>query len=225
MENNVRDFLAFKRGEIKMPEHLAIRKEVTGPLFKSEFMERVTRTGLFPPLIMQLILASGVFWYGITQLDISITYGILYALGGFFLWSFAEYNVHRFLYHTESNSRWLFNLQHKAHSIHHQYPIDKTRLAMPPLPGLILASLFFSIFWLINSTYAFVIFPGFLIGYVTYISLHYAQHRVKSPIYGPWKALWKHHSLHHYKDPYAAYGVSTRFWDVIFGTMPEKLSK
>jgi len=208
-----------------MPEHLAIRKEISGTLFRNKFMERITRTGIFPPVIMHLAINTVLFWYGTTKLGIPLNYGIFIAIGGFVIWSFAEYNVHRFLYHTESNSRWLFNLQHNAHSIHHQYPIDPTRLAMPPLPGLVLSGLFFLLFWTINSIYVFVFFPGFMVGYLTYISLHYAQHRVKSPIYEPWKLLWKHHKVHHYVDPYVAYGVSTRFWDFVFGTMPAKKSK
>ena len=52
--------------------------------------------------------------------------------------------------------------------------------------------------------------------------MHYAQHRIRKPIYKPWQKLWVHHSYHHYKDPYTAYGVSTRLWDYIFGTMPPK---
>jgi len=205
-----------------MPEHLAIRKEISGFLFRSKFLERLTRTGIFPPIIMHLSINAFLFWYGIVRLGIPLTHGIIAAISGFIFWSFAEYNVHRFLYHTESNSRWLLNLQHNAHGIHHQFPIDPTRLAMPPVPGLVLSGLFFFVFWSINATYVFVFFPGFIVGYLTYISLHYAQHRVKSPMYGPWKSLWRHHHVHHYINPYTAYGVSTRFWDFIFGTIPEK---
>ncbi len=208
-----------------MPEHLEIRKEISGPLFENKFLERLTRTGIFAPIFLHLATSTFLFWYGITRLGLPLNHGMVAAVGGFIFWSFAEYNVHRFLYHTESNSRWLFNLQHKAHGIHHQYPIDPTRLAMPPVPGLVLSGVFFLIFWLISSTYAFVFFPGFMVGYLTYISLHYAQHRVKSPMYGPWKSLWRHHKVHHYVNPYVAHGVSTRFWDLMFGTMPEKRTK
>ncbi len=225
MEKNVEEYIAFKNGELKMPGHLAIRKEISRPLFKNKFMESLTRTGIFPPVIMHLVINATLFWYGITQLEIPVLPGIIAAVCGAIFWSFAEYNVHRYLYHTESNSRTLFNLQHNAHSIHHQHPIDPTRLAMPPLPGLVLSGFFFTIFWLINSTYVFVFFPGFMVGYMAYISLPFAQHRIKSPIYGPWESLWRHHQVHHYIDPYIAFGVSTRFWDFVFHTMPKKQSK
>ena len=222
MENNVEQYLAFKNGEIKMPNHLANRKEKSGTLFNNKFLESLTRTSIFSPIILHLTISSILFWYGTARLGIPINYALLTMMGGFIFWSFAEYNVHRFLYHTETNMGFLIKLQHNAHGIHHQYPIDPTRLAMPPIPGLILSGVFFLIFWLINSTYVFVFFPGFMLGYLTYISLHYAQHRVKSPKYGPWAALWKHHYVHHYINPYVAHGVSTRLWDFVFGTMPEK---
>ena len=205
-----------------MPQHLAFRKDLTGPLFKNKFLERLTRTGIFTPVILHLTISACLFWYGMYTFGLSVKSALFALAGGFVFWSFAEYMVHRFLYHTEANSKFLFNLQHKAHGIHHQYPIDPTRLAMPPVPGIMLSGIFFFIFWLIHPTYVFVFFPGFMMGYLTYISLHYAQHRIKSPKYGPWKALWRHHSIHHYIDPYSAYGVSTRFWDFVFRTMPKK---
>ncbi len=208
-----------------MPEHLTIRKARTGPLFKNKILEKFTRTSIFAPIALHLTTSTILFWYGTARLEIPFIHAMIAMALGFVFWSFAEYMVHRFLYHTESNQKSLFNLQHKAHGIHHQFPIDPTRLAMPPLPGLFLSSIFFLIFWLINHTYAFVFFPGFMIGYLGYISLHYAQHRVKSPKYGPWKALWKHHQVHHYVNPYVAFGVSTRFWDFVFGTMPGKRTK
>ena len=205
-----------------MPQHLSVRKEITRSLFTNKFIERLSRTNIFPPIIMHLAISTTLFWYGIVWVGIPVLQGIIAATCGFIFWSFAEYMVHRFLYHTESNSRALFNVQQNAHSIHHQHPIDPTRLAMPPLPGLVLSGCFFLLFWLVSSTYVFVFFPGFMVGYSAYISMHYAQHRIKSPIYGPWKSLWKHHKVHHYIDPYSAYGVTTRFWDFVFHTMPEK---
>lgn len=222
MEKNVEQYEAFRRGEIKMPDHLALRKEPTGTLFKNKFMEKLTRTGIQAPIIMHLTISSFLFWYGLSNYGIPVPRALLLIMCGFVFWTFAEYMVHRFLYHTESNSRFLFNLQHKAHGIHHQFPKDPTRLAMPPVPGLVLSGLFMLVFWLVLGSNALVFFPGFMLGYLTYISMHYAQHVVQSPTYKPFRLLWKHHAVHHYVDPYVAHGVSTRLWDFVFGTMPKK---
>jgi sterol desaturase/sphingolipid hydroxylase (fatty acid hydroxylase superfamily) len=143
------------------------------------------------------------------------------AAGGFLFWTFAEYMIHRFLYHTESESETLNNIQYKGHTVHHQYPIDPTRLAMPPLPSIILSSLFLGLFYLIMGKWAIAFWPGFISGYLVYITFHYYQHRIKRPRIPTLKKLWLYHQIHHYSNPYAAFGVSTLLWDYVFGTIPE----
>ena len=97
---------------------------------------------------------------------------------------------------------------------------------MPPVPSIILASVIFAAIWygsiLItgNPHYTFMFFPGFMIGYLAYVSMHYAIHAFAPPKY--MKALWRNHHLHHYKYPEKGFGVSSTFWDMIFGTVPEK---
>ena len=136
-----------------------------------------------------------------------------------------EYIIHRFVYHTETHSEGYTQFQESLHSNHHHYPKDPERLAMPPVPGLVLGSLFFGFFYLIMGIYAFAFFPGFILGFDAYITLHYYQHLIKSPKYKPWKKLWQHHKAHHYSNPYSAFGVSTRLWDYVFGTMPKASNK
>lgn len=225
MKKNVEQYLAFKRGEIKMPEHLAIKKELSGQLFKNKTLEKLSRTGIFTPIILHVAISSFLLWHGFNNVEILLQTTLLLFGGGFIFWTFAEYNVHRFLYHTETNSDFLFRLQHNAHGIHHNHPKDRTRLAMPPLPGLLLSGIFFLIFWLVMGNYVFAFFPGFMMGYLAYITFHYTQHIVKSPKWPPFKALWRHHDVHHYVNPYVAHGVSTRLWDFVFGTMPNKRMK
>lgn len=218
MEKNVEQYQLFHSGRIKMPEHLAPRREVRGRLFGNRLMEALTRSRIEPPIVIHLLISGALFTYGIVSLGIVWWTAVIVAFAGCLFWSFAEYNVHRFLYHTETNSRPLYRIQHNAHGIHHQHPVDPRRLAMPPVPGLLFSGLFFLLFWLVSPTYVFVFFPGFMLGYLTYITMHYAQHRYKTPRYGPWKKLWQHHFVHHYVDPYSCYGVSTRLWDHVFGT-------
>ena len=58
----------------------------------------------------------------------------------------------------------------------------------------------------------------FFLGYLLYSFVHRATHVAKPP--KNFKYIWKHHSLHHFKYPDKAFGVSTTFWDRVFGTMP-----
>lgn len=209
-----------------MPGHLKPKKELKGRLYKSDFMERITRTPIWIPQLMWLSISGFFFWYSYTNTSLSIDSILLLGAAGFITWTLMEYLVHRFLYHTETNSDMFLKIQYNGHGIHHQHPKDPDRLAMPPLPGLVLASLFFAVFWTILGTpFIDAFFPGFILGYLCYITMHYYQHVVKSPRYKPWKKLWTHHKAHHYSNPYAAFGVSTRLWDWLFDTMPQKSAK
>ena len=200
-------------------------KEISGKLYKSAFMERITRTPIWVPQLMWLAIGAIFFWISFTQTEMTFIEIIALGFAGFLFWTFAEYMIHRFLYHTESNSDILYDIQYKGHGFHHLYPKDPERLAMPPIPGLVLSSLFLGLFYVIMGTKALAFFPGFMLGYDCYFTMHYFQHVVKSPRYRPWKKLWMHHKAHHYSNPYAAFGVSTRLWDFIFGTMPNKKKK
>ena len=77
MENNVKEYLAFKRGEIKMPEHLTVRKGVTGELFRNRFLELLTRTSIFPPIIVHVTTSAVSFWYGTAMLGIQLVDALL----------------------------------------------------------------------------------------------------------------------------------------------------
>jgi len=217
MRENVQQYLAFVRGEIKLPQHLAPQKTEKGVLFKNQVMEKyISRTPIWVAQLLWIGVAGIALWYSVAKLNLSLFITLALFAGGLLFWTFAEYIVHRFLYHAETNSKFLCKLQHNAHGIHHQYPKDPDRLAMPPLPAIVIASFFFGLFWLALNNFSFPFFGGFMLGYVFYISFHYAQHRIKRP--GVFKGLWNHHSFHHYRNPYKDFGVSTQLWDWIFGT-------
>lgn len=203
----------------RIPDHLKPKNVGTDTLFANGIMERLTRTHISIPVTMHLLIVAAFIYKFWNLFDPMQFVGI--ALSGWLTWTLAEYWVHRWLYHVKTENKTLLKIQHMGHGIHHQYPKDPTRLAMPPAPALILISIFFAIFWLIMRDYAFAFFPGFLFGYVMYISLHYMQHLFKPPKFKPLNRLWKWHALHHYKYPETkAFGVSTNLWDVVFRTQP-----
>ena len=225
MKKNVEEYIAFKKGEIRMPSHLKNKKEENALIYHNKALEFISRSPYGVPHIMWLIICIAFFGFALVNTDLSFLQIILTGIGGFFFWTLTEYLIHRFGYHTETNYDAVSSVQLNLHVIHHHYPKDPERLAMPPIPGLVLGSIFLLLFYLIMGTYAFAFFPGFMLGYDAYITLHYYQHRIKSPNYKPWKKLWQHHKAHHYSNPYSAFGVSTRLWDFVFGTMPRESNK
>ena len=143
---------------------------------------------------------------------------ILFPLG-MVAFSLVEYLIHRFLFHFTPANEKQAQVKYSLHGVHHEFPRDKDRLAMPPLISLGVAGVFYLLFWLLLGDRVWLFFPGFVSGYSTYLIIHYAIHRFRPPA-NFLRYLWKHHSLHHYKSDDYAFSVSLPIWDVIFKTMP-----
>lgn len=187
-------------------------------LFKNPFLEMLTKTH---PLViwgMYIPILSYIIYLGATKYGFGTTRIILTFLGGAFFWTLFEYVAHRFLFHLVSEKPSMQKFAYILHGNHHHYPRDKQRLFMPPVPSLILSSIIFGTTYLIIGTTAFMFFPGFMIGYLMYGTMHYAIHAWNPPF--KWmKPLWRNHHLHHYKNEHNGFGVSTTIWDHVFGTM------
>jgi sterol desaturase/sphingolipid hydroxylase (fatty acid hydroxylase superfamily) len=126
--------------------------------------------------------------------------------------------MHRFAFHWIAESPRAQKFIYIMHGNHHHYPRDRERLFMPPLPSIILSSSIFGIMYLLVGNKAVPLFPGFMLGYLLYASMHYAIHAWNPPF--KWmKPLWRNHHLHHYKDEGKGFGVSSTLWDHVFGTM------
>lgn len=146
--------------------------------------------------------------------------GIVLYLTGLFTWTFFEYVLHRYIFHYVSDSKFVKMFHHMVHGFHHEHPRDEEHLFMPPLPGILLSCLFTGLFSLFLWSYTFVFTAGFINGYLIYASIHYSTHKFKPPKNRILKSLWRHHTLHHYRFPEKAFGVSSPLWDHVFGTMP-----
>ncbi len=194
-------------------------------IFKNPFLERLTKTDPVSNIVIYGLVIIGLSYLAIQIIGLRVFQFVgLFVLGVLF-WTFAEYVLHRYVFHWVTEAKWSQRFHFVMHGAHHHYPKDEERLLMPPVPGIILASLlfgfFFTIFWLLGITnLVFGFFPGFFVGYLLYSFVHRATHVMRPP--KRFKNLWHHHSLHHYQYPNKAFGVSNTFWDRVFGTMPPK---
>lgn len=187
-------------------------------LFKNPFLEMLTKShplviwGMYLPFIVYLP------YYSYSTLGYSLKTVLLIFFVSIFSWTLFEYFAHRFLFHWVTDNPKLQKVVYTMHGNHHHYPRDRQRLFMPPVPSIILASIIFGIQYLIMGEYVYMFFPGFILGYLLYGSMHYAIHAWNPPF--KWmKPLWRNHHLHHYKDEDKGFGVSTTIWDRVFGTM------
>ena len=187
-------------------------------LFQNQYLEIFTKThplviwGIYLPII------AGLLYYSSFTLGYASSRILLIFLGGMFFWTFFEYLMHRFVFHFIADSPRAQKFIYILHGNHHEYPRDRERLFMPPVPSLILSSAIFSTMYLLMGWNVAMFFPGFVLGYLMYGTMHYAIHAWNPP-YKWMKPLWRNHHLHHYKNEHQGFGVSTTLWDHIFGTM------
>ena len=208
----------------KAPENVKPKHKGSAQLFKNPVLERLSHTHIALPTSIFIITAGVSLYYGITQ---GFTTGLAafgQFLGGWFLFTFVEYAMHRYLYHIPATSPGRIKFQYTMHGVHHEYPKDKTRLAMPPIVTVFVASLLFFLFRFIFGSAAFGVLAGFVFGYALYLFVHYAIH-MYAPPKNFLKVWWTHHAQHHYRQDEIAFGVSSTLWDHIIGTMPNKAKK
>lgn len=193
----------------------------TKALFKNKFMERLTRTHIAIPLVVFSVISIGLMIYGFQHSYLNTINAVLLFIGGFMAFTLVEYLMHRYVFHLTPTTEKREKFAYTVHGVHHDYPKDKDRLAMPIPLSLALSTGFFFLFQFIMGVNVFGFLPGFLMGYAYYLWIHYMVHAFQPPK-NFWKVLWVHHGIHHYKDPGNAFGVSSPFWDLVFGTMPKK---
>lgn len=187
-------------------------------LFKSDYLEMLTKThplviwGMYIPVIAYML------YYSHTTIGLSVGKVTAIFFGAMLFWTLFEYLAHRFIFHWTSENKFIQKFAYTIHGNHHEYPRDRQRLFMPPVPSILLAAVIFFTMYVFLRGYTFSFFPGFIFGYLSYGTMHYAIHAWNPP-YKWMKALWRNHHLHHYKNDELGFGVSSTMWDHVFGTM------
>jgi hypothetical protein len=60
---------------------------------------------------------------------------------GTVFWTWFEYLAHKHIFHMLPTNKLKERIQYTFHGVHHEYPHDKERLAMPPAASVILSLL------------------------------------------------------------------------------------
>ncbi len=193
----------------------------TKKLFESPILEKLSRTHIAIPLIIFACYAAGLLYWSITHTTLTpgLTTALFFAGAFFFTW--VEYNVHRYVFHMRIYTETRKKIQYLIHGVHHEFPKDKERLAMPPLLSVTIATVLLFLFRLIMGDFAFAFLPGFIMAYAYYLCIHYVVHAFQPPK-NVFKHLWINHSTHHYKNGDAVFGVTSPLWDYVYGTMSGK---
>jgi sterol desaturase/sphingolipid hydroxylase (fatty acid hydroxylase superfamily) len=187
-------------------------------MFESDLVDFFSRT--HPAVVPILFVPASLYltWYSVARAGVGIFATLLLVAAGIATWSLMESWLHRTFFHWIPKLPWGERLHFLVHGVHHNWPKDKYRLVMPPAVSI-------TVFWifmvtdtmLLGWTYNWAFQAGLTVGYMTYDLTHYYIHHFNPKSrYG--LALKKHHMLHHFKDSTRRFGVSSRFWDSVFGT-------
>ena len=152
-------------------------------------------------------LLWGVFAYTGNWVSCAVAMAV-----GALSWGLLEYVCHRWFFHLPGSSA------HKGHMRHHDAPAEL--LAMPWFAMTMLSfALWFVLRVVILDGPASFYMAAFMAGYISYGTLHHLCHHIKVTAL-PGKLLKRSRAYHriHHKMPGTNYGVTTTFWDRIFGT-------
>ena len=129
---------------------------------------------------------------------------------GVFVWTLLEYVIHGVLGHARRT------FVSGLHEVHHRDPRAVFALgSWIPVAMVIVGG------WVLFGAAAGVIFlGGVAAGFAGYELVHYRIHFSK-PACALEARMRARHLAHHFKEPDAIFGVTTRLWDVVFGTEPE----
>ena len=200
------------------------KNEGTKVLFKNKFLEKLSRTHISVPIILLNIYSACSLYWAVTRTGVQATATAMLFFTGLIFWTLFEYIMHRFVWHMDTTTEFRKKLQYNMHGIHHEYPKDKDRLALPPVISVTIATVLLLLFYVVAGDYAFGFFSGFVTGYTFYLAIHYIVHAYQPPK-NFLKVLWINHGIHHYKDDEHAFGVSSPLWDILLRTMPVKRKK
>ena len=138
-------------------------------------------------------------------------------LVGSVCWTLLEYLLHRFFLHGIPPLR-------RSHLRHHAAP--QALIGAPAwLSPLLAIILFVATELMADATLAAGVTAGVILGYLIYVCVHYATHHLPNLRWAWMRKLRRSHALHHRSETACNFGVSTGFWDVVFGTAARSPSK
>ncbi|KAF9357311.1 fatty acid alpha-hydroxylase [Mortierella sp. AD094] len=212
----------FYMKQVHIPRHLPYSARV----FESDFLEVFSRTPWWLVPILWLPVVAVMFSWSIQGGEsagaLSLEKAGSVFLAGFFSWSLAEYSIHRFLFHVDDllpDSTYSNVAHFLLHGIHHYLPMDRLRLVMPPVLTILIGTpLYLLAHALLDAHTANALMSGLYFGYICYDMVHYYLHHARVfDIH--FKDMKTFHLAHHYKNYDNGYGITSKVWDRVFGTL------
>jgi len=195
-------------------------REISRPvrLFRSDLLERLTRTRLATLVTFWGSASAGLLVIGLRQGELTGIEAGSAAAAGVLAWSLVEYLLHRLVFHLD---RWLpagERFCFLMHGCHHADPSDAGRNVMPLIASVPAFGAFLGLaLWILGTATGAVFGGAFGLAYLAYDVMHYGFHQWCLPgRVGSY--LKRHHLMHHFRDDASDFGVTSPLWDLVFGT-------
>lgn len=170
-----------------------------------------TKIGYYADLFFYPIVVSGLLLYDLDGEGFALHPRWWFALvSGALLWTLVEYLLHRFVYHEVAGVREL-------HGRHHARPNDF--IGAPLWVSIVGFSALLAVLTrLVDIEIACGLTAGLIVGYLGYLLMHDAVHRWHLGDRSWLRSHRLRHLRHHRHPEPGNFGVTTGFWDHVFGT-------
>jgi sterol desaturase/sphingolipid hydroxylase (fatty acid hydroxylase superfamily) len=150
---------------------------------------------------------------------IGVVSRVAWFVTGMLLWTLLEYIIHRWVFHYEPSTRIGKALLKRLHTDHHEDPADQSQVC---IPFVLCVAVWL---WVLSSLLllgveverSFLFISGLALAMTVYDLTHFSTHYMKAPN-RLLQTLKKHHMLHHFSNSQTRFGVTSPFWDHVFGT-------
>jgi 4-hydroxysphinganine ceramide fatty acyl 2-hydroxylase len=196
-------------------------------LFCNPILESLTITPWYVvplvwiPIILYFIVHGTRKYIQLTE-DASPFLPTIFSLvSGIVLWTLIEYSLHRWVFHMEPSgkSKAMIYVHFAIHGLHHKVPFDPRRLVFPPVPAAVIAYAIYQICTLfVPESVIVLVIAGGLTGYVIYDMIHFYLHYGAPKEDSYFYHLKRYHNQHHFAHHDSGFGISSVFWDKIFGS-------
>jgi hypothetical protein len=161
---------------------------------------------------------------------------LVLAAGLVALTPFVEWLIHVYLLHSpplELGGRQVEMLTAREHRAHHESPAVLTGVLLPVYGVLVFLAMIAAVNWLLSFPIALVL-GGPRLAYATtavlvsyailaaYEWTHFLIHAPYQPRGRYFKAIWRNHRLHHFKNERYWFGVTSTIGDRVIGTLPDQ---
>lgn len=192
---------------------------------------RKARRRLYPATLLYSAYANTVLALALgSQAPAAVA--LAYYAGGWLAWTLVEYLAHRYVLHYRfpdgpgALQHWLHRTFDNLHTEHHARPWDGNHINGTIKDTFLYMALFAASSFLTPLHTAPVLWAGVMQAYVVEEWVHQGTHypslyRLRGRY---WRYITRHHAYHHSpRGAERAFGLTSGFWDVVFGTRaPER---